>query len=202
MVREARPQVALPGDPLAVIEEFEGSAGTYTQDSAVRAEQVGRPAYELKDRTIRVQPVSRPRQLPQLGDAVIGQVESAQTSIANMLIRYVNGKRNEGRFTGMLMLQAEAPPQRRGRGGRGARPYRPRRGTICKAGDLVRAHVTSVKNAIIHLSLQGDEDGVVAARCSICGNAVRPIDGGIKCIECGNMEERRLASDFGAVRVV
>lgn len=201
MSASARPRVALPGDQLAVIEEFEGGGGTYTDRDTVRALRMGRPTYSLKERVIQLQPVNRPRQLAELGATIIGQVESAQTSIANVLIRYVNGKPNTGRFTGMLLLQTEAPPQRRGRGRPPGREPRPRRGTICKAGDLVRAHVTSNKNAIIHLGFEGENDGVVAARCSICGSLVKPIEGGIKCVECGMMEERKLAPDFGDVRL-
>ena len=82
-------------------------------------------------------------------------------------------------------------------GGRGAR-----RTTPVKMGDIVRCRVFSLLNGIIHLTIDEPEMGVVAASC---GNCVKPLLRGsasrAKCAECGNVEERTLAGDFGTAPI-
>jgi exosome complex component CSL4 len=102
-------------------------------------------------------------------------------------IFFLNGKPTYKDFTGMLSLRGLTG------GGRGER-----RTTPVKLGDIVRCRVFSLVNGIIHLSIDEPDMGVVAA---LCGNCGRPLLKGsatrVKCDECGNVEDRKLARDFG-----
>jgi exosome complex component CSL4 len=68
-----------------------------------------------------------------------------------------------------------------------------------KLGDLIRAKITSTKNAIYHLSIECKECGVIYTFCSECGNN-NMIRAGqkLKCSNCGNIEERIFSPDFGS----
>jgi exosome complex component CSL4 len=178
-----------PGEKLAVIEEFSPSKGTYMNRDSIRALKLGVANYDLKKKEIRMEPLKKIG-LPMMGDRVIGQVDAVQSNIANIKIYYVNNERSFGGFAGMLILKPESS-FRRGRG----------KAIICKLGDIVRAKVKSYRNAIVHLSIDDDENGVIYTKCSSCGGDVDRIDQRIKCVDCGLMEERKLAFDFGKAQL-
>jgi len=174
-----------PGDKLAVIEEFSPSEGTYTNRDVIRASKLGVANYDLKERVIKIEPLRKIR-VPMVSDSIIGQIDTLQSNIANVRIHYINNERSFGSFVGMLVLKSE-DFDRKGKS----------KATICKPGDIIRAKVTSFKNSIIHLSIDGNENGVVYTKCSFCGGNVNKIDQRIKCVDCGSIEERKLAFDFG-----
>ncbi len=183
---EKKERKTMPGEALAVVEEFEPGEGTYSNGDSVRAAAVGIAEFDLKQRKVIVKsPVKKPA-LPTKGDSVEGLVESAQSNVINMRILRINGKPSDANFTGMLSTRQD--PQRRGR-----------RITVAKVADLMRATVYSTKNAIIHLALERDNDGVLSTVCSICGGGVVRINDRVKCKECGYVDERMLAPDFRGV---
>ena len=122
--------------------------------------------------------------VPSVGDVVTGQIEVAQSSTSNLKIYYLNGKPNPGGFVGIIFLREE-------RGGRGMRR------TAVKLGDIVRARVVSTMNAMIHLSVGEPHLGVIASLCSNCGRPLTLSGGRAQCNNCGNVEERKFADDFG-----
>lgn len=201
--RERRP--VLPGDSLAVIEEFESDTGTFRDGEVVRASLVGEPIYDLRERKVRLAASRQTRNLPHPGDRIIGVVETSQPSVANVRIHVINGIPTESDFTGMLLSRNDreegSEPRERGRAGRGRRnsrrPVRSRRSVVCKPGDLIRASVISDKNAIIHLGWAAPDDGVLSTSCSQCGGSTVRLGDAVKCTECSFVEERWLAPDFG-----
>jgi exosome complex component CSL4 len=176
----------LPGDRVAVSEEFLPGAHTYDDGGIIRALTVGTVARDLENMEISVNPAAEP-ELIKIDDWVTGQVEGSQANSANIHIYFHNGKPTFKDFSGMLSLRGLSG------GGRGAK-----RTTPVKPGDIVRCRVFSLLNGIIHLSIDEPDMGVVGA---LCGNCGRPLLRGsstkAKCDECGNVEERKLARDFG-----
>jgi exosome complex component CSL4 len=207
--------IALPGDELAVLEEFEAGSGAYPDYATIRAEQLGQPVFDMTKRMVSVRPLkSAQTRMPKVGDYVTGLVESAQSSVVNVRILSINNVSSDNGFTGMVMLHNERSfdgskrggyREGRGRGSRDRdddrdRDERPRRTVVCKTADIVKARVVSTLNSIIHLSFDGDDLGVVAASCSNCGSPMLRVHDKAKCPECGNIEERKLALDFGKTR--
>jgi len=184
-----KPKRVTPGDKLAVIEEFSPRRGTYTNRHLIRALKIGVANYDLKKKEVKIEP-SKKIGVPKVGDSIIGQVDAAQSNIANIKIYYINNKMNFSSFTGMLILKQENS-FRRGKG----------KAIVCKLGDIIRAKVKSCKNAIVHLSIDDNENGVIYAKCSSCGGDVTRIDIRIKCVDCGLVEERKLAFDFGKAQI-
>lgn len=182
MVRELK-KVAMPGDSLATPEEFLPGRNTYEGDGSIRALLVGRVVRDTKKMEIGVEPLAG-RRTPSVGDFVTGQIEAVQSSSANMKIYYMNGKQTLGGFSGTIFLRDE-------RAGRGMRR------TQVKLGDIVRAKVFSTLNGIIQLSIDDHHSGVMYALCSNCGMPLSRADGRARCLECGNVEERKFADDFG-----
>lgn len=179
----------VPGDKLAVIEEFSPSEGTYVNDSSIRALKLGVAKYNQKKKEVKIEPLKKIK-IPMVGDSVIGQVEAIQSNVANIKIYYINNERSPNNFTGMIILK----PERQIKKGK-------EKTTICKLGDIIRAKVTSYNNAIFHLSINGNENGVIYTRCSSCGGNVIKIDQRVKCIDCGLVEGRKLAFDFGKAKL-
>ncbi|HKT22808.1 MAG TPA: exosome complex RNA-binding protein Csl4 [Nitrososphaerales archaeon] len=180
----------LPGDKVAVSEEFLPGMHTYDDSGVIRALAAGSIAKDMKSMEISVEPAAQP-ELIRVDDWVTGQVEGSQANSANVHLYFHNGKPTHKDFSGMLSLRGLSG------GGRGAR-----RTTPVKSGDIVRCRVFSLVNGIIHLSIDEPDMGVVAA---LCGNCGRPLLKGnatrLKCDECGNVEERKLARDFGTAPI-
>ena len=181
---------ALPGDKLAGSEEFLPGRHAYDSSGLIRALAVGSVVKDTKNMEISVEPAAKP-EIIKVDDWVTGQVEATQASSANIHIFFLNGKQTHKDFSGMLSLRGLSG------GGRGAR-----RTTPVKQGDVVRCRVFSLVNGIIHLTIDEPDMGVVAA---LCGNCGKPLLRGsatrAKCVECGNVEERKLARDFGTAPI-
>jgi exosome complex component CSL4 len=181
---DKKQKIVLPGDALAISEEFLPGKNAYDANGTVRALLMGNAVRDLSQREVSVKPFSVAK-TPSVGDVVTGQVEAAQSSTANMKIYYLNGAPTQGGFAGSILLRED-----RG-GGRGVRR------TQVKLGDIVRAKVVSTMNAIIALSINEPHLGVIATLCSNCGNPLSRGDGRARCDQCGNVEERKFADDFG-----
>jgi len=175
---------AIPGDKLAIIEEFNASEGSYIDRETIRALRLGIADYDIMKRDVKIKLLQKIKNMPLIGDPIIGQVEAMQGSIANVRIYYVNDRKSSGGFTGMLILRSGSPSRSS------------KKTTICKLGDIVRAKVTSYENAIIHLTLNANENGVIYATCSLCGGNMKRLDHKIQCTNCGSIEERKLSSNF------
>jgi exosome complex component CSL4 len=189
MKEKTRGAVALPGDKLAISEEFLPGKNTYDDSGRIRALITGEVKKDMASMEISVKPAAEP-QMVKVDDWVTGQVEVVQANSANVKLYYLNGKPTHKDFSGMLTLRGLT-------GGRGQR-----RTTPVKLGDIVRCRVFSLLNGIIHLTVDEPDMGVLAA---LCGNCGRPLLRGsatrAKCDECGNVEERKLARDFGTTPI-
>ena len=189
-MKDKKSMEVLPGDKLAVSEEFLPGKHTYDDSGLIRALTAGLVQKDVKNMEISVKPAVEPEVI-KVDDWVTGQVEGVQSNSANVHIYFLNGKLTYKDFSGMLNLRGLSG------GGRGAR-----RTTPVKTGDIVRCRVFSLLNGIIHLTIDEPDMGVVAALCGSCrkpllrGSATRA-----KCDECGNVEERKLAKDFGTTPV-
>ncbi len=175
--------VVLPGDFLAVPEEFLPGNNAYEQDDSVRASIHGHVQKDLSKREVGVKPAAVAL-MPAVGDIVVGRVEAAMTSTAGMRISYLNGTPRLAGFSGTIFTRPE-------RGGRGARR------TYVKLGDLVRARVASTLNGMIQLSVDEPHLGVLFSACSVCGTPLPRGDTRVRCETCGSVEERKFADDFG-----
>jgi len=181
--KSKRGRLAIPGDKLATIEEFVPGRGSATSGDEIVSTVVGDVEPDMTNRVINVKAMKNvDNELPKTGDLVIGHVDSAQPSMAQITIIAVNDRESEKELSGMLSMREDR---------------RRRTSSPLKAGDIIRARVASTKNAIIHLSLDDQKAGVLETVCSNCGGSVMALGRDrVKCKECGFVDDRILSEDF------
>ncbi|MGE5863266.1 MAG: hypothetical protein ACM31H_05785, partial [Nitrososphaerales archaeon] len=68
---------------------------------------------------------------------------------------------------------------------------------VYRVGDIVRGRIFSLLNSSAHATISDKDLGIVYCIFYICGGDTVKLNNTVKCIECGMMEEKKLASDFG-----
>jgi exosome complex component CSL4 len=180
----------LPGEQVAYIEEFEGGKNTYVTDGLVRSTAVGTKVYDFKRRIVKIDQKNSPM-LPKIGDIIVGYIEMLFGSMISVRVLYINDKKSYAGFSAIASIRI-------GGTGGGGRERGDRRGRIIfRVGDIVRGRVISLLNSTIHITIDGKEFGVLYTLCFNCGSDTVRLNSGIKCIECGTYEERKLTHDYG-----
>jgi exosome complex component CSL4 len=177
--------LVVPGERLGVIEEFIPDSGTHVKDGVIYAKIVGRALLDLQNRRVSVYPLTSGAVVPKVSNTVVGQVGNAQSD--NVLVRIfkIGSKRLSGDFGSILHVSDVSDR------------YVNSINEVCKPGDIVRAKVISEKNRIYHLSTNDKNLGVLFAFCSRCGSLLEPQRFELRCPKCGNIEKRKIASDYG-----
>jgi exosome complex component CSL4 len=175
-----------PGDRLGVIEEFSPGAGTYVKQGTIYSKTTGRSLMDLLNKEVSVYPIIHVASVPRTGSIVVGQVSQTQNHVANVTITKIGKKTLTGKFTGVLHISDASPV------------YEESIFDVCKSGDIVRAKVVSETNRTFHLSTAVDRMfGVVYAFCSSCGHMLQWRRAKMRCPNCGKIEKRKVASDYG-----
>ena len=177
--------LVVPGERLGVIEEFIPDSGTYVKDSVIYSKIVGRALLDLLNKRVSVYPLVNGELVPKVSSTVIGQIGNAQSD--NVLVRIfkIENKRLSGEFSGILHISDVSDR------------YIDSMNDVCKPGDIVRAKVISGKNRIFHLSTNDKNLGILYAFCSRCGTLLEPHRYELRCPKCGNIENRKMAPDYG-----
>ncbi|MDX1813759.1 MAG: exosome complex RNA-binding protein Csl4 [Candidatus Bathyarchaeia archaeon] len=177
--------LVLPGERLGVIEEFIPDSGTYVKDGVIYSKIVGRTLMDLISKRVSVYPLITVASVPKVSTTVVGQVGNAQSD--NVLVRIfrIGSKRLSGVFTGILHI---SDVQER---------YVKSMNDVCKPGDIIRTKVISNKNQVSHLSTKDKDLGVLYAFCSRCSSLLEPKRHQLQCPKCGNIERRKVTSDYG-----
>jgi len=178
-------QIVVPGDRLGVIEEFTPGPGTYEEGGAVYSLTTGRALLDLLNKKVSVYPRTSAANVPHVGSVVVGQVQDVQSKTATVRIFQVGKRLLSGFFSGVLHVSDVS--QR----------YVESMYEVCKSGDIIRAKVVSDKNRTFHLSTNDRDLGVLYAFCSNCGHQLSLRRFQMRCPECGMVERRKAAIDYG-----
>ena len=173
----------IPGDSIAIIEEFNAGKGTYIDKGNIRANQLGKTEIDKENYSIKVNNLHKNKNIIRKNDLIIGKVEVVQPSLIAIKIEYVNEILTSSGLSGLILKANQGFERGRKR-------------TLCKSGDRVRAKVVSASNSVISLTMEPIECGVLFTSCSICGEKVIRTRDRVKCVECGFNDERKLADDF------
>ena len=177
--------LVLPGERLGVIEEFIPDSGTYVKDGVIYSKIVGRALVDLLNKRVSVYPLINGAVIPKVSTTILGQVGNAQSDNVFVRIFKIGNKKLSGTFGGILHISDVSDR------------YINSMNEVCKPGDIIRAKVISEKNRIYHLSTNEKDLGVLYAFCSRCANLLEPQRYELRCPKCGNIEERKIASDYG-----
>ena len=171
------PNSVLPGDEIAVIEEYEAGSNACADEHVVRATVIGETETDQKKRLVNVKNY-KTTSIPEKGDIVIGTVEAVMGSMIAVLINYINSKPVKSQVECICATRSL------------------RKKNVALVKDLVKLKIIGHLNGAIHATIQDPELGVLFTKCRKCGMGVKPLRDIIKCIECGWTDDRKLSNDF------
>ena len=168
----------LPGDKVAIIEEFETGINTFDDGHTIRSVVVGTSDFDKVNRIAKINQVKTPA-VPQVNDLVIGNVSALMNNMFAVAILYINGKPTHSGLE--CICQAKGAKKR----------------IIARVSDIVMVKIISHLNGAIHATISEPELGVLFTQCNRCAGKVVTIGGNVKCVDCGYIEERKISSKFG-----
>ena len=171
------PNSVLPGDEIAVIEEYEAGSNACADEHVVRATVIGETETDQKKRLVNVKNY-KTTSIPEKGDIIIGTVEAVMGSMIAVLINYINSKPVKSQVECICATRSL------------------RKKNVALVKDLVKLKIIGYLNGAIHASIQEPELGVLFTKCRKCGMNVKPLRDIIKCVECGWTDDRKLSNDF------
>lgn len=177
----------IPGDFLATAEEFVPGDGAYEEDGKIYSSCTGVVLVDVRTKHISV--FSRTPGPPALkrGDVVVGRVEEVRDQGASIYIGVLRGREDrELPLPNMGMIHVSQVHT----------GYVKEMHRQFKPGDIIRARVLNARREPVQLSTAGDDLGVIVAACSRCHALLEREDSKLRCPECGNLEFRKLASDY------
>jgi len=182
-------RLVLPGDEVAVVEEFEPGEGTYEMDGRVRAAVVGLLELDPNRRVARIQPFNPPAEL-HAGDIVYATVEDLKSAMAVVTILAIHGRQRQitGETEGAIHISKISDT------------YTDDIRDAFHSGDFVRAKVIQAKPSV-QLTTAEPSLGVVRALCSNCRGPLERRGSELRCPRDERTERRKLASDFGDLRL-
>ncbi len=175
--------ISLPGEELAVIEEFMSGDGTYEINGVVRSAVIGKIFYDMLNRKSNVLPIKKVL-INNLKKAkyVIGIVNSTREDLASVSIIGIEERKLQSPLSAYLHI---------------SQILNKRLNTIneaVKVGDVIKAKLISF-SIPLSLTIKGKDLGVIYAKCSRCGAVlVKQDENNLKCNVCGNIEQRKIGS--------
>ena len=168
----------IPGEKIAQIEEYLPGDNTFEDSDIIRATAIGDIKLDSKDR---LASINRHKQIavPKVGDIVIGIVEANLPSMIAIMIKFVNGKKVNTDLECVCVTRHI------------------RKKNIALAQDVVKVEIISHINGTIHASIDSQELGVLFTKCRKCFGTVVKMRDAVKCKDCGWIDDRKLALDFG-----
>jgi exosome complex component CSL4 len=180
-------KIVLPGDQLSTSEELLPGDGTFEEDGIIRASRAGYYEVDQKYRKAVVKPItSIPVELKN-GDIVLAQVESVRSNMVIANVIHLTGKKRaiSGDRNGTLRVSEISTG------------YTKDPATEFAPGDIIRAKVTQVKPSL-QLMTKERNFGAIKSLCSKCRHDLLLKGNILECLNCGNKEKRKFASDYGS----
>jgi len=175
-------RLVVPGEKIAVIEEYVAGSGTVEYENGeIGARTLGRLLLDPKTKEAKVEPAKTVDSLKP-GDDVLCEVEDAQDKLTVVRILSARGSPLRNPRSAVIVM-----PSTRGYGF----------STMLSIGDLVFAKVLSVSDGKIDLSIRPPNCGAVLAFCEFCGAPLKRVRDGLGCRRCGKIQRRRIVKDYG-----
>ncbi len=177
-------KMVLPGDQIAVAEEFEPGEGTYERNGLVFASTPGVLQLDEQNRVARVRPFNPPAAL-QVGDIVYGVVDDIRGMMATAAVNAIHGRDRQisGENEGTIHISNVSEE------------YTEDIRDMYHLGDIIRAKVIQVKPSV-QLTTAEPDLGVVKAFCGQCRGPLEIRGRDLYCPRCERSERRKLARDY------
>ena len=187
MTLEAK--MVLPGDEIAVAEEFEPGEGTYERNGLVYAATPGVLGLDAENRIARVRAFNPPAEL-KVGDIVYGVMDDIRGMMATATILAIHGRTRQisGQSDGTIHISNVSDE------------YTEDIHDKFRLGDIIRAKVIQVKPSL-QLTTAEPNLGVVKALCSLCRGPLELRGRDLYCPRDERTERRKLAADYAELRL-
>ena len=180
-------KTVLPGDEVAVAEEYMPAEGTYEHDGKILSSLAGELELDEGEKVAKVK-AKNPMVTLKNGDSVFCRITDVRASMAICEILAAEGKDRDitGDTSGTIHISKLSSEYVQDVG----REFRP--------GDLIRAKVIQTKPSV-QLSTQEPHFGVVKALCRNCRCPLTKQGKALRCEPCERVESRKVADDYGDV---
>jgi exosome complex component CSL4 len=177
-------KLVLPGELVAVSEEFMAGEGTYDKDGKIYSSFVGEVDLDTQHKVARVKAFNPPIQL-KVGDVVYGTVRDLKETMAMITLFQAEG--TERAISGETEASLHISKISSG--------YTDSIRNELRKTDIVRGVVIQV-NPSLQLATDRDNLGVLRASCSRCRTPLVRKGRDLYCNSCERGERRKVASDF------
>ena len=181
--------LVFPGDEVAVEEEYIASDGTFAENGVIYASQIG--VLELDDDNCVARVISpNPPNILAVGDIVYAVVADIRNTMATADVVGKDGvDRTLGGETYATIHVSKI-----------SQGYTDDVSKELRKGDFIRAKVTGIKPSL-QLTTKDDHLGVIRSLCSKCKTEMVKKGTGLVCPECKYSVPRKLADDYGDVKI-
>ncbi|MBY9007686.1 MAG: exosome complex RNA-binding protein Csl4 [Candidatus Lokiarchaeota archaeon] len=183
--------IVLTGEYLGVVEEYlPDKNSTFIKDGAIYATKTGLINLDMDKRKIEINThQDEDRKTIKLGDIVIGSILFIRKYSVGLNFYTINKKVHfNSYFFGNVHVSQIS------------NKYIEQISDAFRVTDIIRAKVVEEKENEFDLSTSGKDLGVIHADCTVCGTKFDKIAfGKLECSTCGNMENRKLAYDYGEI---
>ena len=174
----------VPGDKIAVIEEFLPDETCFEKDGSILSMTTGEVIPDQKRHKITVKPIKHLFQIRR-GDTGVGRVVYVKKQIASVDIHRVNGNEVPLPINSILHVSEAS--------GRFVKNMY----EVTRPGDWLKFKIVRSRKPV-HISLIGDELGIVIAQCNHCGQDLEFYRRNtLKCPNCNLIQNRITARSFG-----
>jgi len=174
----------LPGDEVAIAEEYMSGEGTYEADGKIYASAIGELDLDPKEKLAKIVLDNPPVVLTE-GDVVVAEVTDTKPAMAicNVLAQEGNDRTVSSETLASVHVSKIASS------------YVEDAGDLMRPGDLIRATVIQADPSV-QLSTAGPHFGVIRALCGRCRTPLEKKSKGLYCERCDRTEQRKLADDY------
>ena len=183
--KERESKVVVPGEKIAIIEEFFPSANTYVKDGDILAKTIGTVSVDLKKRIINVESAKKPP-LPRKDEIVYAVVTKIRDISASLNIFYI-----EDRdiflypFVGGTLHVINVSSS-----------FVKSLYNVIGYSDIVRAKILVERPPPLILTLRGRDLGVILARCPSCLNPLKKKGYNLVCLRCKKTVKRKISVHY------
>jgi exosome complex component CSL4 len=179
----------LPGDYAGAIEEYIPAEGTFSSDEGVYSSNVGELELDAKSHSARVKPKTRIPKLQGVGSVTVGMVAEASDSVAIIDLAQIDSQGVSLIPNGVSAVLHVSNIRR---------DYVKDLRDELKIGDIIRARIIESSEHTTKLTIDGRDLGVIKAFCVRCRQPLRMSGPKLVCDRCGDIENRKIAEDYGS----
>jgi exosome complex component CSL4 len=178
-----------PGDEVAVEEEYLASDGTFASNGKIYASQIG--ILELDDDNCVARVITpNPPNILKIDDIVYAIVADIRNTMATADVVAKEGTDREIGSEKYATIHVSKISQ----------GYTDNVANDLRKGDFIRARVIGIKPSL-QLTTKDDHLGVIRSQCITCKTELVRKGKNLYCSECERTTPRKLADDYGDVRI-